>query len=110
VFSLRTDAALLMVQAEEAQWVMKADGYLWLEVQARVTDSAVWNLVREETGVRLRRGANGELLLAVVQEQVRCAMEFGFSTLGDAARVNLTFGCGMGDATLVDVRCNCGVS
>ncbi len=28
VFSSRTDAALLMVQAEEAQWVMKADGYL----------------------------------------------------------------------------------
>jgi hypothetical protein len=27
VFSLKTDAALLMVQAEKAQWVMKADGY-----------------------------------------------------------------------------------
>jgi hypothetical protein len=27
-------------------------------------------------------------------------MEFRFSTLGDAARVNLTLGCGMGDATL----------
>ncbi len=26
MFSLRTDAALLMVQFEEAQWVMKADG------------------------------------------------------------------------------------
>jgi hypothetical protein len=37
-------------------------------------------------------------------------MDVGFSTLGDAARVNLTFGCGMGDATLGDVRCNCGVS
>jgi hypothetical protein len=34
-------------------------------------------------------------------------MEFGFSTLGDAARVNLTSGCGMGDATLGDVGCNC---
>jgi hypothetical protein len=29
--------------------------------------------------------------------------------LGDAARVNLTFGCRMGDATLRDVGCNCGV-
>ncbi len=27
VFSLKNDAALLMVQAEEAQWVMKAEGY-----------------------------------------------------------------------------------
>ncbi len=45
----------------------------------------------------MRGGANGELLLGVVQEQVQCAMEFGFSTLGDTARVNLTFGCGMGD-------------
>jgi hypothetical protein len=42
---------LLMVQAEEAQWVMKADGYLWLEVRAGVTDSAVCDLVQEETGV-----------------------------------------------------------
>ncbi len=51
VFSLKNDAALLLVQAEEAQWVMKADGYLWLEVWAGVTDFAVWNLVQEETGV-----------------------------------------------------------
>jgi hypothetical protein len=51
VFSSRTDAALLMVQAEEAQWVMKADGYLRLEAWAGVTDSAVWDLVQEETGV-----------------------------------------------------------
>jgi hypothetical protein len=52
MFSSRTDAALLMgVQAEEAQWVMKADGYLLLEARAGVTDSAVWDLVREETGV-----------------------------------------------------------
>jgi hypothetical protein len=28
VFSSKTDAALLMMQAEEAQWVMKADKYL----------------------------------------------------------------------------------
>jgi hypothetical protein len=52
VFSLKTDAALLMVQAEEAQWVMKAaDGYLRLEAWAGVTDCAVWDLVQEETGV-----------------------------------------------------------
>ncbi len=51
MFSLRTDAALLMVQAEEAQWVMKADGYLWLDAWAGVSDCAVWDLVREETGV-----------------------------------------------------------
>jgi hypothetical protein len=38
VFSLKTDAALLMVQAKEAQWVMKADGYLWLEARAEVMD------------------------------------------------------------------------
>ncbi len=51
MFSSRTDAALLMVRAEEAQWVMKADGYLWLEVRAGVSDRAVWELVQEETGV-----------------------------------------------------------
>ncbi len=51
MFSSRTDAALLMVQAKEAQWVMKADGYLRLEARAGVADSAVWDLVREETGV-----------------------------------------------------------
>jgi hypothetical protein len=48
---LETDAALLIVQAEESQWVMKADGYLRLEVQAGVMDCAVWDLVQEETGV-----------------------------------------------------------
>ena len=37
-------------------------------------------------------------------------MEVGASTLGDAARVNLTVGCAMGDATLGDVGRNCGVS
>ncbi len=51
VLSLKTDAALLMVQAEEAQWVIKADGYLQLEAWAGVTDCAVWDLVQEETGV-----------------------------------------------------------
>jgi hypothetical protein len=51
VFSLKTDAALLLVQAEEAQWVMQADGYLRLEARARVTDCSVWGLVQEETGV-----------------------------------------------------------
>ncbi len=51
MFSSRTDAALLVVQAEEAQWIMKADGYLWLEAQAGVMDSALWDLVQEETGV-----------------------------------------------------------
>jgi hypothetical protein len=53
MFSSKTDAALLMVQAEEAQWVMKANGYLRLEVWtgAGVTDCAVWDLVQEETGV-----------------------------------------------------------
>jgi hypothetical protein len=45
MFSSRTDAALLMVQAEEAQWVIKADGYLRLEAWAGVMDSAVWDLV-----------------------------------------------------------------
>jgi hypothetical protein len=51
LLSLRTDAALMMVQAEEAQWVIKADEYLQLEARAGVTDSAVWDLVQEETGV-----------------------------------------------------------
>ncbi len=51
MFSSKTDASLLMVQAEEAHWVMKADGYLRLEAWAGVTDCAVWDLVREETGV-----------------------------------------------------------
>ncbi len=51
MFSLKTNAALLMVQAEEAQWVMKADGYLRLEARAGVMNCAVWDLVQEETGV-----------------------------------------------------------
>ncbi len=45
VFSSKTDPALLMVQAEEAQWVMKADGYLQLEAWAGVMDCTVWDLV-----------------------------------------------------------------
>ncbi len=51
MFSSMTDAALLMVQAEESQWVMKADEYLRLEARAGVMESAVWDLVQEETGV-----------------------------------------------------------
>ncbi len=51
MFSSKTNAALLMVQAEEAQWVMKADGYLQLEAWAGVTDCAEWDLVQEETVV-----------------------------------------------------------
>jgi hypothetical protein len=51
MFSSRSYAALLMVQAEEAQWVMKAEGFLRLEARAGVTNSTVWDLVREETGV-----------------------------------------------------------
>ncbi len=52
MFLLKTDAALLMVQAEEAQcWVMKAAGYLRLEARAGVMDCAVWDLVQEDTGV-----------------------------------------------------------
>jgi hypothetical protein len=38
VFSSKTDASLLMVQGTEAQWVMKADGYLRLGVWAGVMD------------------------------------------------------------------------
>jgi hypothetical protein len=34
-----------------------------------------------------------------VQEQVQCAMEVGAFTLGVAVRVNLTFGCAVGEAT-----------
>jgi hypothetical protein len=48
---MKTDAALLMVQAEEARWVMKADGYLRLEAWVGVMECTVWDLVREETGV-----------------------------------------------------------
>ncbi len=48
------------------------------------------------------------MLSAVVQEQVQCAMEVGASTLEDVARVNLTLGCGMGDAALGDVGCTLG--
>jgi hypothetical protein len=51
VISSKTDTALLLVQAEEAQWVTKADGYLQLEARAGVTDCTVWDLVQEETGV-----------------------------------------------------------
>ncbi len=51
MFSSKSDAALLMVQTEESQWVMKADGYLQLEAWAGVTNCAVWDLVQEETDV-----------------------------------------------------------
>jgi hypothetical protein len=37
-------------------------------------------------------------------------MGVGASTLGVAARVNLTVGCAMGDATLGDVGCTLGTS
>jgi hypothetical protein len=37
--SSKTDAALLKVKAKEAQWVIKAAGYLWLAAWAGVT---VW--------------------------------------------------------------------
>ncbi len=50
------------------------------------------------------------MLSSVVQEGVRCAMEVGASTLGDAVRVNLTVGCTMGDATLGDVERTLGAS
>ncbi len=50
------------------------------------------------------------MLSAVVREQVQCTMEVGASTLGDAARVNLILGWGMGDATLRDVGHTLGVS
>ncbi len=68
--SSKTDAALLMVQAKEAHWLMKADGYLRLEARAGVTDKAKWDLVQEETGVCLRGVANGKMGSVVVQEQV----------------------------------------
>ncbi len=51
MFSSKTDAALLMVQAKEAQWVTKADGYLQLEAWARMTNCTVRDLVQKETGV-----------------------------------------------------------
>ncbi len=50
------------------------------------------------------------MLSAVVQEQVQCTIKVRASTLGDAVRVNLTFGCTMGDATLGDVGCTFGAS
>ncbi len=40
---------------------------------------------------------------AAVQNHVRCAMEVGASTHGVVPRMNLIFGCAMGDATLGDV-------
>jgi hypothetical protein len=110
MFLLKTDAALLMMQAKGAQWVMKADGYLWQEAWAGVRDCAVWDLVQEETGVCLRGVADGKILSAVVGERVRCAMEVGAFTLRDAARVNLTVGCAMGDAPLGDVGCTLGAT
>jgi hypothetical protein len=45
------------------------------------------------------------MLSAVVQEQVDVQLEVGAPTLGDAARVNSTLGCAIGDATLGDVGC-----
>ncbi len=49
--SSKTDASLLMVKAKEAQWAMKATGYLQLEAWAGVTEWVEWDLVQERTGV-----------------------------------------------------------
>ncbi len=49
--SSKTNAALLMVKAEEAQWVIKAAGYLRLEAQAGVMAWVECDLVWEEIGV-----------------------------------------------------------
>ncbi len=68
MFLSKTDATLLMVQVNKAQWVMKADGYLRLGAWAGVTDCAEWDLVQEETGVWLRGVASGEMGSAVVRE------------------------------------------
>ncbi len=62
--SSKTDAALLMVQAKEAQWLMKADGYLRLELRAGVTDRGT--LCRKRL-VCLRGVANGKMGSMVVQ-------------------------------------------
>ncbi len=43
--SSKTDAALLKVKAKEAQWVMKAAGYLRLAVWVGVMAWAEWDLV-----------------------------------------------------------------
>ncbi len=56
------------------------------------------------------RGCQWENVVSSGKEQVRCAMEVGASTLGDASRVNSTLGCVMGDATLGDVGCTLGAS
>jgi hypothetical protein len=42
--------------------------YLQLEARAGVMDWAEWDLVREETGVCLRRVANGKIGSVVVRE------------------------------------------
>jgi hypothetical protein len=49
--SSKTYAALLMVNAKEALWVMTTAGYLRLAARAGVTAWAEWDLVQEETGV-----------------------------------------------------------
>jgi hypothetical protein len=47
---------------------------------------------------------------AAVREHVQRAMEVDDATLGAAARMNLTFGCAMGDAIIGDVGCTLGDS
>ncbi len=46
----------------------------------------------------------------MVPEQVQCTMKVGVSTLGDAAGVNSTLDCEIGDAALGDVGRTLGVS
>ncbi len=59
--------------------------------------------MKEETGVQTGGVALGAIGSAAVQEHVQCAMEVGASPLGAAVRMNLTFGCAIGDAILRDV-------
>ncbi len=56
--------------------------------------------VRRDWCVTERGCQWGNVVSSGTRERVRCAMEFGFSTHGDVASVNLTLVCGMGDATL----------
>jgi hypothetical protein len=80
--------------------LMKVPGYWWLAARAGVTALAEWDLVRKEIGERMGGVASGAMGLTGVQECVRCAIEVGASTLGAEGRMNLSFGCAIGAATV----------
>jgi hypothetical protein len=79
-----------------------------------LSSDMVWLLIKSKPNAGFQRWyknfALGNKITKTIIVYLRCAMEVGASTLGNAMRVNLTVGSAMGDATLGDVGCTLGAS